>query len=335
MKLEPRKTALALGASLFLMTPALASAERIYFLVGTRHVYRIGPDRDANLTQREEIEKTYADGVAQDQNTFQDHLSKGANKDEESKELNQDLDRLADERDKSLGAIFELRDDIRQRHPELHIEGDGPYQVMGIDFHMHANVEVFDNFVVYAPWPGYVCIGAPYGGWAYGVVYTPGVFFNLYLGWHANVWGGERFYGGFYGHAGRVDFHPVGFHDYGRGFAHGGYGGYGRAGGYAHFGTYVGGYSHSYGRSASYSRPANPGGFGHGAYNGGYSHGAEKPGYSGAYSPHSSSAFGHAGSFGHSYSGANRDRSASAGSHPSSSGHGGSSSRTGSGQKGH
>ena len=115
---------------------------------------------------------------------------------------------LANDRDSSLGAIFDVRDDIRESHPELQIQGDGPYQVMGIDYHMNHNVMVFDDFSVYAPWPGYVVVGAPYGGWAYGRVYQPGIFFNLYLGWHSNYVsiGAPVFFGGFYGHAGYVPF---------------------------------------------------------------------------------------------------------------------------------
>jgi len=273
------------------LAPAAAHAERVYFLVGTRHVFRIGLNRDANLEQRIEIEKTYADGVAADRDTFQKNLDAGADREKESDLLNEDLDRLADDRDKALGEMFEREDGLRERHPELRIDGDGPYQVMGIEFHMHRDVEVFDRFVVYAPWPGYVFIGRPYGGWVWGIEYGPTVFFDLYWGWHEHYYHGERFVPGFYGHRGPVVFAPHGFVDRrptanrGPASGRGGYGGYGRGNTYTHStGTgrggssagngYTGGYSHSTGTS---SRPSGTGhidtGHGTSGYTGGYGRG--------------------------------------------------------------
>ncbi len=269
----------ALGALLLTLAPACANAERVYFLVGVRHVYRIGLSRDEHLAEREEIEKTYADQVASDQALFQKNVDSGADKVAESDSLNADLDKLAEERDQKLGAIFELRDDIRDRHPELRIKGDGPYQVMGIDLHTYASGEVIDRYVVYEPWPGYVVLdGCYYGGWVWGVPYEPGIFFNLYLGWFGG-WGGGRFCGGFYGHHGPVFFAPHGY----VGFAGHGGGGYGhgyeshrsvgmsgniRASGFGHSSGYShsGGYSHA---SSTFSRSS-----GESTRYSGYSHGS-------------------------------------------------------------
>jgi len=201
---------------LLTVASATAMAERCYYLVGTRHVYKIGLNRDANVAARMEIEKTFADRVNDDQDTFQKHVDAGADKEKESQQLNAALDQEALDRDKSLGAIFENDDAMREQHPELKIDGDGPYQVMGIEFHQEADVAVFDSMVVYAPWPGFVAVGdVAYGGWVFGVAYAPAVFFDRYHGWHDRYYHGERFFGGMYGHHGLVRFAPRGFHDRG------------------------------------------------------------------------------------------------------------------------
>jgi hypothetical protein len=282
---------IAAGALLIACAPSIASAERIYFLVGTRHIYRIGPDRDANLQARIEIEKTYADKVAADQETFQKAVDGGADKDKESEALNADLDAIAEDRDKSLGEIYERTDAVREEHPELKIEGDGPYQLMGINVRMEGETMVFVDYAVYAPWPGYVIVGEPYGGWAFGVVYEPGVFYGRYHGWHDHFYHGERFHGGFYGHRGPVHFAPRGFVDRGREGAVGrGYGGRAPASGGA--GKYGGGSSKpagtgKYGGGSATSTGTGkygggtPGSSGIGKYGGGSSKSPGTSSYSG------------------------------------------------------
>jgi len=173
----------AVGAALFTAAPTIANADRVYFLVGTRHIYRIGHFQYDHLDDRRQIEQQYADQVASDENTYNTAIQGGADPDVEGPQLNQALADLSTDRDNRLGAIFENVDYERVRHPELQIEGEGPYQVMAINFHWRGDFEVFDNFYVYAPWPGYVVVGRPYG-WAYGVSYTPGVFVSVYTGWH-------------------------------------------------------------------------------------------------------------------------------------------------------
>ena len=252
----------AVGAVLFTAAPAIASAERVYFLVGTRHVYRIGNYQYDHLPERQKIEQDYADGIAADKDTYDKAIAGGADPAVEGPPFNKALEDRAVERDQRLGAIFENADYERDRHPQLRLDGDGPYQVIGINFHVHANVEVFDDFVVYAPWPGYVVVDRPYG-WSYGVVYTPGVFFNLYIGWHAGfIAAGSPFFFGFVGHSG-----PIGVLGLSRG-AHGGFvshGGFGRA----------------IGRSGS---------FGHGGYGAGHSIGTSR--YSAGHSGYSHGSFG-------------------------------------------
>jgi hypothetical protein len=221
MKLNNKKFIAPLAALLLAMAPAFAQAGRVYFLVGVRHMYQIGPDKYAYVQQRENIEEGYADGVAADQATYQQHVNSGADPYQESAALNADLDRLAVQRDEQLAQIYHGRDDILARHPSLRLAGDGPYQVIGIDYNPGGP---FLNYVVYAPWPGYAWSGGYYGGWHYGVVYSPSLFINLYSGWHSH-WGGGRFYGGFYGHFGWVSFHPTGYVYRASGY-HGNGGGY-------------------------------------------------------------------------------------------------------------
>ncbi len=286
MKLHTKTTVAALGALMMTLAPAIASAERVYFLVGVNHIYSIGPDRDLHLQDREEIEKKYADAVASDQAIFQKNVDGGADKDQESASLNHDLDQIAEERDQQLGSIFEDRTDLRDSHPELKIEGDGPYQVMGIEIHHEGETVVFDQYVVYAPWPGYVYVGAPYGGWEFERPYYPSVFISLYFGWHTNFYHGDRFYdGGFYGHGGRVHFAPRGFvRDFhsayrpGRGYEH--------EVAMRHGGIYGG--AHDLRRPGGFSGPRtapgprSPGGYGHAAPGasrapGGYGHSQSEP----------------------------------------------------------
>jgi len=274
MKLRTHSLALALGAALAL-TPAIADAKRIYFLVGVRHVYRIGPDRDLYVDQREDIEKTYADGVASDEATYQQHVTAGADAAAEGQARDQDLELLAEDRDKSLGALFDVRDDLRAKHPEFDLKGDGPYQVIGVDFHMQSEVVVYDDYCVYAPWPGYVWAGRPYGGWAYGTVYTPGLFVSAYSGWSVSFGVGigvPLFWGGFYGHAGIVPWRGGVFVGPAAVWAHPGGGGY-----YHAFGVHQG-----FIGTRGFTGHAGPGGVGHVNFNpGGPNRGVGAPGHAG------------------------------------------------------
>jgi len=204
MRLNTRALLGALSALLLTGASAIANAERVYFLVGTRHVYRIGTDPYVHVTERQKIEQDYADQVAEDQGIFNKALADGEDPAVERPDFEKALDDLAIQRDEQLGAIFELADGMRLRHPELKIDGDGPYQVMGINFHMRGDFEVFENFVVVAPWPGYVIVDHPYG-WTFGIVYNPFAFRHAYFGWHEHYIAiGRPAFVGFYGHLGPV-----------------------------------------------------------------------------------------------------------------------------------
>jgi len=204
MKRNTKTLIAALGATLFAIAPAVANAERVYLLVGSRHIYKIGTFEYANVEARQKIEQDYADQVAADQEQFNKAVADGANPAEEGANLNAALDELAIERDKELSEIYRNADYEMVRHPELRIEGDGPYQVMAINYHWLGSVEVFDDFRVYAPWNGYVVVDRPYG-WEYGRVYRPYEFRTVYSGWHGRwVAGGRYAFVGMYGRGGYI-----------------------------------------------------------------------------------------------------------------------------------
>ena len=204
MNIFTKTVVVAVGAAYLMAVPAVANADRVYFLVGTRHIYRLGHNQYDHVNERKLIEQDYADQVAYDQDQYDQAIQSGTSPDEAGPQFNQDLADLAAQRDSKLGALYENVDYERVRHPELQIEGDGPYQVMAITFHWRGDFEVFDNFYVYAPWPGYVVVGHPYG-WNYGVVYQPTVFVNLYLGWHTHyIAAGRPVFSGGYGRQGAI-----------------------------------------------------------------------------------------------------------------------------------
>jgi hypothetical protein len=178
---------------------------REYFLVGPRHVFLIGPDPTLHQAERKEIEQTYMDGVAGDRAAYQARIEFGGNAPLQAKNRDADIEVLANERDQSLGTLYQLRDDLRESHPELKsIDVDGPYQVIGIDYEITGDNSVaFDDMVVYEPWPDYAFTGEPYGGWTYGTVYPARVFFTTYTTWRSGF-RARWYYRGWYGHHGRI-----------------------------------------------------------------------------------------------------------------------------------
>ena len=194
-----KSTIAAAAALLFCSTPGITRADTTYFLVGSRHVYRIGVDPYALVDQRQKIEQDYADQVAADQDLFNKALADGSDPQKESDDLNAALDDLAKERDEALGALYANGDEERPRHPELQINCDGPYQVIGVELHTTSGVEVFQAVFVLAPWPAYVPVEQPFG-WQYGVHYRPFAFHKTYSDWY--VAHGRPAFAGFSGHAG-------------------------------------------------------------------------------------------------------------------------------------
>ena len=215
MKAQTKTLIAALGAVLFIAAPAVANAERVYFLVGTRHVYRVGNDEYARVDDRKVIEQNYADQVAKDQEEYDKLIQGGSTPEKEGPDFNKALEDLAAERDNQLGAIYEKADDEAVRHPELRVEGDGPYQVMGVEMHVRYQREVIESIIVDAPWQGYEVVERPYG-WEYGTVYAPTEFVRVYGGWHAQyIADGRPAYIGIVGRRGEVKVMALGRGDHG------------------------------------------------------------------------------------------------------------------------
>jgi len=205
MRLISRMITSAVAVLAGVAISATASAERVYYLVGVRHVYRIGTDKYLHATERKQIEEDYADEVSADNAHYQYQISHGADPDAESSQLNSALHDLAEERERRLGELYPRADWERDRHRGFGIKVDGPYQVLGVDYHERGGVIVDDDYVAYAPWPGYVYEGPNPYGWNYGVVYTPGLFVSAYNGWYGGWVGfGCPAFVGFYGFGGPV-----------------------------------------------------------------------------------------------------------------------------------
>jgi len=185
---------LALGA-----IPSAANAS-VYFLVGSRHVYRIGTSPYIAVTERQGIEQTYADEVNDAQARYDERIKAGDDPQVVGDELNLALDAAANRRDESLASLYQPDDAVRVSHPELVIDGDGPYQVIGVQ----TAGPVWSNFVVYRPWPSYVVVDAPYG-WVYGRPYSPFAFHQAYSVWFSTWSGHGGAYVGLYGHHGFVN----------------------------------------------------------------------------------------------------------------------------------
>jgi len=258
MKQISKMLAAAMTVTMFSGLSAMANADRIYYLVGVRHVYRIGTDMYFQADARKQIEEDYAGEVSADNNHYQYQISNGGDVNQESGQLQSALNDLAVERDNKLGSLYAQSDDVRNGHPGFNITVDGPYQVIGVDYHNNNNVQVFDNYVPYAPWSGYSVVGPNPYGWSYGVSYTPGLFLSTYNGWY----GGWRGYGspafvGFYGAGGPMVVAGLSINI---GFGGGGFYGAGYGGGMGFmFNAGLGGMYH-----------AGPGYFSHDAFSGGY-----------------------------------------------------------------
>jgi len=174
--------------------PTAANAA-LYFLVGSRHVYRIGTSPYINVGPRQQIEQQYADAVNSAQASYDQRINAGEDPQAVSNDLNNELNYDADQRDAALAGLYQPDDAIRISHPELVIQGDGPYQVIGVETHG----PIWGNFIVYKPWPTYVFVGpAPYG-WVYGHPYNPYAFHHVYLGWHTSWIAGGGLYVGLFG----------------------------------------------------------------------------------------------------------------------------------------
>jgi hypothetical protein len=240
--------------------PATANADRVYYLVGVRHVYRIGTDKYFHATERQKIEQDYADEVSADNAHYQYQITHGGIDSTESPLLQSALQDLAAERETQLAALYEVDDSVRASHPSFNINVDGPYQVIGVDYHDQDNVQIWDNYTAYAPWPGYVSVGPNPYGWNYGYTYSPSLFIGAYNGWYGGWSGfGRPAFVGLYGYGGPMIVAGLSIN---AGFGFG-------------IGASYGGFYSNPGLSGFYH--SGPGYFGHDPFRGGYISGRRDP----------------------------------------------------------
>ncbi len=169
-----------------------ARAMKMCVLVGPNHAYDIG-ETDTKSEQRAQIEKQYADEIAADLKLCDEAVANGDDSGQPEEKLKTDLEEAARSRDSQIANLYNSPQDIRDAHPELQVEGDGPYQVVEVTYHAQPKqqVPVFEEFVVVAPWSGYVSVDIPFG-WQYGQHYHRDDFRGRYSAWRGSHIGPGR-----------------------------------------------------------------------------------------------------------------------------------------------
>ena len=172
---------------------AMASADRVYYLVGLRHVYSVPVFPDPHELDRQAIEEDYSGAVAQGQKQYDADMA--SIHDEEAKDggnihqvdrdaVQENLEKAiadaSDRREADLASLYPEADDVRRFHPEFKVEQDGPYKVIGLDT---APTGDYVNIVYYRPYPTYY-EPCPFGwGWGRPYAYrTWGIQIGL---WHS------------------------------------------------------------------------------------------------------------------------------------------------------
>ncbi len=171
---------------------AHASAARAYYLVGMRHVYMFDVWPDNHVLDRQAIEETYAGAVADAQAQYDKDMASirgeetadngnihQVDRDAVQQNLEQAVADAADKRDESLSQLYVECDYVRASHPELAVDQDGPYRVIGVD---EGTSGQFINVSYYQPYPTYL-EPCPYG-WVYGRAYPWAVFGTSWAAWH-------------------------------------------------------------------------------------------------------------------------------------------------------
>lgn len=165
MKLSLKNLTASLAAIAVVATPALAHATE-FFLIGTRHVYLIGNSPYLNVDQRFAAEQQYADAVAAAQASYDGAIAAGQDTQIAVANLQDQLDRAAQDRDTQLSILYTPEDQIIATHPEFSLVGDGPYQVLEVE----TARPVFVEYKLWLPWVGYR-VEPGYYGWKYGRTY--------------------------------------------------------------------------------------------------------------------------------------------------------------------
>ena len=170
---------------------ARAEARRNYYLVGLRHLYKFDIFPDPRTPARQEIEEQYSGAVQAAQNQFNSDMASIRSEeaqdngnihqnDRDAVQLNLEHDTAvaATARDNQLSQMYTQCDWVWDTHPELRVDQDGPYRVMGVETNPYG---AFVNVYFYQPYPTYVG-PCPYGyGWGRPYAYASfGVVVHTY-----------------------------------------------------------------------------------------------------------------------------------------------------------
>lgn len=186
---------------------AQASAAREYYLVGLRHIYMFDVWPDTHRPDRQAIEETYSGAVASAQQLYDADMASirteeaqdNANihqvdRDAVQQNLEQDIATAADTRDDSLGQLYVQCDYVRATHPELQVDQDGPYEVVGCDVGLDGE---FIDLCFYRPYHLYP--GSCPFGWSWGIPYPDMTFAAQIQSNHTNWLGlGSPVFGNMY-----------------------------------------------------------------------------------------------------------------------------------------
>ena len=169
-----RLLAVVFAMAVGLATQAHASTE--YYLVGLRHVYMFDVWPDPYQLDRQAIEEDYSGALSAAQQQYDTDMASirteesqdngsihQLDRDAVQQNLEQDIADAADTRDASLSQLYVECDYVRDAHPELAVDQDGPYQVMELEVDPDGE---FSQVVFHRPYHLY--LGPCPFGWTYG-----------------------------------------------------------------------------------------------------------------------------------------------------------------------
>lgn len=155
---------------------AKASASTEYYLVGLRHVYMFDVWPDPYKADRQSIEETYSGALLTAQQQYDTDMTSirseeaqdngfihQVDRDAVQQNLEQDIADAADSRDDGLSQMYVQCDYVRETHPELQVDQDGPYQVISLEVDDDGE---FVQITFYRPYHTYL-EPCPFG-WIYG-----------------------------------------------------------------------------------------------------------------------------------------------------------------------
>ena len=155
---------------------AKASASTEYYLVGLRHVYMFDVWPDPYKADRQGIEETYSGALLAAQQQYDNDMTSirseeaqdsgfihQVDRDAVQQNLEQDIADAADTRDDGLSQMYVQCDYVRETHPELQVDQDGPYQVISLEVDDDGE---FVQITFYRPYHNYL-EPCPFG-WIYG-----------------------------------------------------------------------------------------------------------------------------------------------------------------------